>query len=465
MDPEKIYFWKKYIQRSYNLQTIVLCLKEFTAVMVQLVCYSRLGMVDLFNGGLLLFMILIVFAFPFLNSYLFGFMRFGMWWVYIDATGHKNEDENTIPSDGNETDTRYTRGNTIPSPLHTKGIKKLTQKSWFFRTFSQFIFVSLFQSMGAIAAANIVKAWQSRWLDATLSLKSYNNSDKIPQPIELTYNQATLHEHDMGWIVAEEVAAVFLLLVGMLHLMHFHSEPLLHNAYWRSQEPNATEEKVNPSNGFKSDREIIESKLNEIKYSNGEIESACRTILRRTKQLLRPLPPVVVPIGKSQKQPLQPLQPESMFPTTHMTLESDQPNTVYSTEQSEDSQEKPRWKPSPSNELPTIPANLIFHASLLVAAISRAFPSAHQSLHLSVYIWAMGDWKQTDHFFARIGGGYVATGFALTYYWFWYVIAGSIHGDADPDTGKKKSWARRNFLDVQPAIFRGKLRLPDYMQI
>ena len=98
MADENKSFFQYYVQRSYNLQNIVLCLKEFTAVLVQLVCFSRLGPVDLFNGGVLLYMILVVFAFPFLNSYLFGFLRFGMWWVYIpgSSVGDKTVNSNTV---------------------------------------------------------------------------------------------------------------------------------------------------------------------------------------------------------------------------------------------------------------------------------------------------------------------------------------------------------------------------------
>jgi hypothetical protein len=102
------------------------------------------------------------------------------------------------------------------------------------------------------------------------------------------------------------------------------------------------------------------------------------------------------------------------------------------------------------------------HASLLVAAVTRAFPSAHQSLHISVYFWHMG-WIDDSRFYCRISAGYAATAAALGYYWFWYVYAGSKAGDEK--TGKKKSWVRRNFMDKTPAIWRSELRLPDYMQI
>ena len=55
------------------------CLKEFVAVLFQLLCYARMGNYDFFNGPLILFVTLTVFGFPFLNSNLFALLRFGPW--------------------------------------------------------------------------------------------------------------------------------------------------------------------------------------------------------------------------------------------------------------------------------------------------------------------------------------------------------------------------------------------------
>ena len=97
-------------------------------------------------------------------------------------------------------------------------------------------------------------------------------------------------------------------------------------------------------------------------------------------------------------------------------------------------------------------------------ALSRAFPSANQSLHLTVYLGAMG-FMGNDEMVERIGGGYLGCLAALCYYWFWYVYAGSANGAPSRDGGKATRWIRRNIMDPAPAFLRGELKLPGYMQM
>jgi hypothetical protein len=121
---------------------------------------------------------------------------------------------------------------------------------------------------------------------------------------------------------------------------------------------------------------------------------------------------------------------------------------------------KPNPFSLPSKEPQPVPTQLILHAALLVAAISRAFPSAHQSLHLSIYFWFMefsGDYFQDTGY--RIAGGYAACAAALAYYWIWYVHAGSV------GVNNKPSLLRRNFTDKLPAVMRAELRLPEYARL
>ena len=55
---------------------------EFLAVFFQLFCYSRVGSLDLFASALVLYATLVVFDFPFLNPYLFWFIRLGPSWKF-----------------------------------------------------------------------------------------------------------------------------------------------------------------------------------------------------------------------------------------------------------------------------------------------------------------------------------------------------------------------------------------------
>ena len=59
--------------------------------------------------------------------------------------------------------------------------------------------------------------------------------------------------------------------------------------------------------------------------------------------------------------------------------------------------------------------------------------------------------------------GYLATGIALVYYYFWYVLAG--RKEDDNETHAKKSLLRRNFIDEMPAFMKSKLRIPDYTKM
>ena len=63
--------------RKWLTETAWLCFIEFLAVFFQLFCYSRLGSFDLFTSALVLYATLVVFHFPFLNPYLFWFIRLG----------------------------------------------------------------------------------------------------------------------------------------------------------------------------------------------------------------------------------------------------------------------------------------------------------------------------------------------------------------------------------------------------
>jgi hypothetical protein len=64
---------------QWMISILLQCLKEFVAVLFQLLCYARMGNYDFFNGPLILFVTLTVFGFPFLNSNLFTLLRFGPW--------------------------------------------------------------------------------------------------------------------------------------------------------------------------------------------------------------------------------------------------------------------------------------------------------------------------------------------------------------------------------------------------
>jgi len=484
-----------------------MCLKEFVAVLVQLICYSRLGGVDLFNGGLMLYMVLVVFSFPFLNSYLYGFLRFGMWW----NSAYKSRGE------------------------------------WKFRTLVQFVSMTVFQVLGAWAASQFVNMYSDRWGDAVLHsvsdppLVSGSQYEKIGVKYEPPSSDFA------GYMFLEEFCAVFILLVGLLHLIGCLADKLLKNTYWAKRETPAAVENVastskvdNSSDsavvpavgeedvdevrtisggGFTSKLNLIEVELKAIALGVSEVKKVCVVIGKMHSEHsnvkgnvvsgqevvvdsrqsgdvvkekvalgdLRALPAErkkrdekVLPSVRSSPRAMSGspdrdlagmyfpnLNTGSFFMGSDMLSDKSTDNTAppeASQKGSINVTASVEYAKQPSLPIEAIPAELILHASLLVAAISRAFPSAHQSLHLTVYLRGLGAIGDSE-MFERAGGGYVACLAALAYYWFWYVYAGNAKGDKTESDGKVTRFIRRNFMDPVPAFMRGELKLPGYMRM
>ena len=161
--------------------TIFLMVKEFVAVMFQLVCYSRLHSFDLFNGPLVLYVTLIVFSFPFLNPYLFAVLRLGPWY----------------------------RGKNLAY------------------IFVQTLFVAAAQCGGGVAAAVISNRVESNWPSSALvRVNSVVNGTGVE--IGSMYND-NVSDKERGLAFFEEFVAVLTLLVGVIHLIECHAALLLKN--------------------------------------------------------------------------------------------------------------------------------------------------------------------------------------------------------------------------------------------
>ena len=73
-----------------------------------------------------------------------------------------------------------------------------------------------------------------------------------------------------------------------------------------------------------------------------------------------------------------------------------------------------------------IPLPFIVQVTLLVAGLLRAFPTAHLSPHVSLYIWLMG--YTTDVAFGfRMLGGVAAFGVSFAMFWGFYVGRSGVH--------------------------------------
>ena len=468
-------FLRLYVRHSYLPKTIVMCLKEFCAVFVQLVCYSRLGQVDLFQGGLILYMVLVVFAFPFLNSYLYGFLRFGMWVVKTPEKG-------------------------------------MSWTAWYMRTVFQFVCMTLFQIMGAIAAAETVKAINSEWPDAVL-----HSVNDAPSGLTGYYPKiGVLYERpkaeiNVGVDFLEEFFAVFILLVGLLHLIAKESEGLLINTYWNTnpiivgveEEGKPVESEVDSvdpmqSYGFTNETDNVKRVLGEVGANVGIVKENVEHI--RSYLDGRPHRSKVTAVGDGPVEGGAQKRPYRLMPMPTKSTSTDEspssgsasdavpplpgvvPATVGSNFRNSldtasfflGAEPPPDSTPSttpavhhkrPSPAIVAINSTLILHASILVMAVSRAFPSAHQSLHLTVFFSQMGYVSGDNETIQRVCGGYVACLVALGYYWFWYVFAGDERHDSVDGGQKGRGMVRRTMMEGAPGFMSSELRLPKYMRM
>ena len=330
-------------------RTALLCLKELVAVMFILTAYNRLGAYsDLLTAPLLLFLTLVVFAFPFLNSYLFVFLRFGPWY----APGH------------------------------------------LVRSAVQAVLVCGAQMAGAGCAVALQR-----------------------QVIAVWYSDAAMRNPEGGAIGAlyadsvnlgavesmlEEGGAVFVLLVGLLHCIEADAKGLVVYAFWNEEAAKLA---------ASADGEEAVLARNDA-GSSGSIS----------------------PPANNNGVKLEP----------HRAHRAKSPATATVT---------PRYN--------AVPVELILHASLVVAGVVRAFPSAHQSLHITVFVGAaLVDGGFPDLFWARIGGGIVATGLALGYYHLLYKQAGM-------ECVRMVNPLKRFVVDYisKPAVFmEAQLALPKHMK-
>jgi hypothetical protein len=191
-----------HLKKEWVLSTLGGAVKEMIAVIAALLCYSRVGLADRVYSGMCLYVILVVFAFPFLNPYLYFFLRFGPWaaWDKVDSQQKKL---NTV-----------------------------------LRYLMQFAFVAAFQCLGAFAAAQIRKA-----LD-----KVYNGEYTPPDPPVSSKNVSD-YDKGVGYFM-DEMFCVLFLLIGLVHLIHFYLKVILQNVFWKGNdksnipEENSDSEKI-----------------------------------------------------------------------------------------------------------------------------------------------------------------------------------------------------------------------------
>jgi hypothetical protein len=179
--------------------TFYLMLKEMLCVMIQLVCFSRTGLGDMFTGALVLFMMLVSFGFPFLSSHLFLVLRLGPWYK---------------------------------SSMGCMGL---------FRLLIQLVFVIGSQITGGYAAAEFLKAYADTWAGSGMSQTDvrknwiFNRLDGTDSVASSRVDWQFLNVDtsvNSGLPGLEEGVNTFVFMIGLLHLMEVDCPTLLSSAFF-----------------------------------------------------------------------------------------------------------------------------------------------------------------------------------------------------------------------------------------
>ena len=425
-DPVIWYDW------PYWAQTAVICAKEFVGVLMFLVAYSRMGMFDTFTAPLVLYMVLVVMAFPFLNSYLVFLMRYGPWYVPI----------------------------------------KEYYRMWMLRTVLQFCLVTVSHGLGAWAASAAVKSYTENklWKDAAM-VRDINGADVVES--KLSYRAVADSGEDLDLVrfmfFLEEFVAVFILLVGILHLMEAITPRLLQSAFWNPKDGDskAVEHALTSGAGFSSRHRDMSILLQRVGFNVKAVERGMVDVLKYVKSVDENVKRVYEleahnTTGKVVKKVTEGEVNEKGFRLSKNEDATLYPDTLPSVEGVDSEKSLP-----PPMDLKTyvpVPFMLVFQICILLAGVSRAFPSAHLSLHVSVYNACM----ETNSFASvclRVAGGFLAANAALLYYFVWYVWVKKPDGE-NTKLGSITRGLYNNLLEPQSALLRSEMfRLPASMAI
>ena len=218
---------------------------------------------------------------------------------------------------------------------------------WFWRTMLQFLLVTGSHALGAYTASAAVKQYREvgRWEKATLVQTVYSGGHKwknfsehledrqstVVAP-ELSYRSIEYKDSDdvSVMFLLEEFFAVFILLVEILHLIEEVTPKLLKNAFWNEGGADSEEFVLSNGAGFSSRHRDMSIMVQHILFEVQKMDKPPRSVQGGN-------------VAEYNSKPLSVL-------------------TAY---------------------VP-VPFMLIFQVCILVAGVSRAFPSAHLSMHVSI---------------------------------------------------------------------------------
>jgi hypothetical protein len=401
----------KFSTWQWFVNTMYLGFKEALCVLIQLVCFSRTGFGDMFTGSLILFMMLVSFGFPFLSSYLFLVLRLGPWYN------------------------------------QSMGLYGL------FRLILQVVFIIGSQLLGGFAAAEFLKLYGSTWAGSGMSeidsrknwiFNRLNGTDGMASS-RVDWQFLNVDRDVDGRLSAlEEGLNTFVFMIGLLHLMEVDTEKLLLSAFFnRENDTKSLKEVSVQGSGEAIGMSSSDTSGDEPYKASSDTSKTLNPVpagyFRVDKT--RILPPVKVPPGKYSNSA------DSAFPGSSFHLDSEVPSVTNVEADVRRDADGNVFRPHVG-----IPIQLILHVCLLLAATQRAFPTAHGTPAISVFLYQM---KYTTDSVAisRITGGFIGSFFSLLYYYIWYVWPGN------KQRGIAESTVN-NLIIGPPSFLQSQLQLP-----
>ena len=354
--------------------TLYMLAKEYVAVLVQLVCYSRVMLPDMFTGPLILFMMLVVFGFPFLSSYLFFVLRLGPW--YNGQMG---------------------------------------VRGWMRIVLQAFLMTSA-QLLGALTAASFLNTNGHIWAQSGMTESGSsvywlfaNVDDKVDPQLP----------------ALEEALNTLLFMMGLLHLMEADTE-LMTSAFWsKAQNPDLPEKKTEVQEDSNTAfRKEVGAKLDTLTATIQALKARLEDPLTkpvpppfRLEPLPRNLSGSYLPLGETRRK-----NPDGANFTFHVP----------------------------------IPITFIAHVCVLLAATTRAFPTAHGTPAITLFLAQMGYCDQSVAW-SRVAGGCIGALVALFYYYAIYVWPGR------NQRGVSETFVQ-TVVVAPPAFLYSELQLPHGMK-
>ena len=377
---------------AWVLNTLFMLLKEFTAVTVHLVCFSRVGATtpDYLTGALILYMMLVAFGFPFMSGYLFFVLKLGPWTANY--------------------------GN------------------WqlMLRTVAQIGLVVSAQLLGAFTAYHLVNDQGATWASAGPVVTTMPVDSATPSPTQYTtwlYNSAD-NAVNTALPGLEEGIYTLIFLVGLLHLLEADAEGLMFTAFFNDTEQTIT-----------TDQRIEEYKNSQVSTDSEQ----ARKVNERLDQILELLQQDAVPTSRSSQNSVGSSTPPINLKPSMLLSNADR-SEKPSARRTDDAGKK---YTKHSATLITF----ILHVCVLLAGTTRAFPTAHGTPAITLYLYLM-NLSAAGPAASRVTGGSLGAALALAYYYAMYVWP------TNTQTNPVAEGVIRNIIIAKPAFLYGELKLP-----